>query len=285
MRYACSCISLCVVFICFAFASLAQRSSSIVFGSDTSKNNKYSKPVVIKKPKPLRTEMSFGLRLTSNGWGAFLDKGWVKKSDEKESDLFFDTKNVELEFDEVKHPKETKHTNTYLSQVTNDKPKPFIYGKINNFYTVKLGYGFRKMIAGKPEHGTVSMHWFGLGGLSIGLLKPYYIDAYVPQDNFGTLSRQSIKYDDSTKGAFLTDYLIIGHSGFSKGLNEMKIIPGLHVKTGLHCDFAASKHSVLAVEAGVNAEIYTQKIILMATQDAYPYNINVFASLQFGKRW
>ncbi len=81
--------------------------------------------------------MSFGLRLTSNGWGAFLDKGWVKNKGEKESDLFYDTRNVQLEFDEVKHAKEGKHTNTYISQVTNDKPKPFIYGKINNFYTVK----------------------------------------------------------------------------------------------------------------------------------------------------
>ena len=45
----------------------------------------------------------------------------------------------------------------------------YIFGKINNFYALKLGYGYRRMIAGKPDPGTVSIHWIYSGGFSVGL--------------------------------------------------------------------------------------------------------------------
>jgi len=239
----------------------------------------------INKPKPIRTELSVGARLNTNGWGIFADKGWVRSNDGRQSDMFYNLRIAEIEFSEVKHPKEVKHTNTFLSTYSNERPKPYIYGKINNFYSLKFGYGFRRLIAGKPEPGTVSIHWTYLGGLSLGLLKPYYIDANVPQDNGGTLIRQTIKYSEDTKEAFLTDYLGIGKAPFTKGLNEIKFIPGLHAKTGLHFDFANNRRTVIGVDAGVSADLYTQKIELMANQDAHAYVLNIYAGIQFGKRW
>jgi hypothetical protein len=264
---------------------LAQSSNSILPRRDSAVHTKPVVKPLIKKPKPIRTEMSLGAKLNTNGWGGYLNKGWVKSEDSKYSDQFYNLRYVELEFDEVKNPKEVRSTNQYLAAYSNEKPKPYIYGKINNFYTVKIGYGFRRMIAGKPEPRSVSVHWFYLGGLSIGLLKPYYIDANVPQDNGGQLIRETIKYGDDTKEAFLNDRLVIGSAGFMKGLGEIKIVPGAHLKTGLHFDFAASKKTVLAIEAGVAADFYTQKIEIMANQTAYPYNFNVFMAYQFGKRW
>ena len=76
----------------------------------------------------------------------------------------------------------------------------------------------------------------------------------------------------------------MGSSGWTKGLNETKIVPGIHAKTGLHFDFAASVKTKLAIEVGVAGELYTKKIELMATQDAYPYLLNAYVNLQFGKR-
>ena len=167
-----------------------------------------------------------------------------------------------------------------MNGLDNRDTKPFIYGKTNNFYAFKLGYGMRKMIAGKPETKTVSVHWVYLGGLSLGLQKPYYLETY-NQDN-GTI--ESIKYSEETERRFLGQY-IIGSSGFTKGLNETQIIPGFHAKTALHFDFAATKKSKIALETGINAEYYTKKIELMAYQDAKPYFIDVYVSLQFGGRW
>ncbi len=240
---------------------------------------------VVKRPKPVRTELSGGIRLNTNGWSIFAEKGWVKEKGERESDLFYSLKIAQIELSEIKHPKEIKQSNDQQQGMYPDnRIRPYIFGKVNNFYSLKLSYGFRNLIAGKPEPGTVSVHWFGTGGLALGLLKPYYVEAYVPIGG-GAARRETIKYTDSTGGSFLNERLVIGGAGFSKGLGEIKIVPGLQLRTGLHFDFAPGRKTVLAVSLGVSAEVYTQKIEIMANQNHVPYNFNLFAGFQFGKRW
>jgi hypothetical protein len=70
-----------------------------------------------------------------------------------------------------------------------------------------------------------------------------------------------------------------------KGFNEIKFVPGLHFKTGLHVDFATGRKSLMALELGVNGEYYTSKIQQMVGQDPKALFLNFYASLQFGKRW
>jgi len=227
------------------------------------------RPVVRpKKPKPITKELSAGLGLTTDGWTVVVNKGWLKTDDEKNRDKFYSTRFAQIEFSEHKHVKEIKGTN-----------------KINNFYSVKLGYGNRRMIAGKPEPGTVSIHWVYSGGLSIGLLKPYYIDAYVLQDNSTQYVLKSIKYDDKYKESFVEQQNIVGGSGWTKGLGEIKVVPGVQAKTGLHFDFAATAKTKMAIEVGVSWELYTKKIEIMANQKAYPYLVSAYVTLQFGKRY
>lgn len=243
-----------------------------------------AKPLV-KKPKAISSELSAGFRLNSDGWSLFADKGYVRSEETKLRDQFYDIRLFQVELSEHKDPKEIKRSVT--DQTVNggtQKSKPYIFGKINNFYALKLGYGMRKMIAGKPEPGAISIHWVYAGGLSLGMAKPYYLDGYVPQDNFGTLVPATFKYSDSTKESFLNEYYIQGSAGFSKGLGEIQFIPGIHAKTALHFDFAASRRSVLAVETGVNAEYYTRGIQIMANQKENPLFVNLFASIQFGRR-
>jgi hypothetical protein len=236
----------------------------------------HPKPVV-KKPKPITTELSGGLRLNTNGWSFFMERGRVKPEDERHADMFYNVILWQFELSEIKNPKEYKTTNSNVDPNITSKPTPFIFGKINNFYTLKLGIGKRKMIAGKPEPGTVSVHWVYAGGLSVGMLKPYYIKVYNEPN--------PIKYSDATHDEFLSENGIIGAGGFMQGLHEIKFVPGLQAKTALHFDFAASRKTVLAVEFGVDAEIYTQNIPLMVNQTATPYFFNIFGSFQFGKRW
>ena len=244
--------------------------------------------VIPKKPKPIRTELSGGIRLNTDGWGLFADKGWAK-SEEKDRDNFYDVKLFQVEFAEKKHPKEIKRNNNAPSD---NNAKPFIYGKVNNFYTFKLGYGARKMIAGKPERGTVAIHWVYLGGLSAGLSKPYYLDVQSVDGSGNVGPVEAVKYSDTAAPKFLglpeangTVNYIIGSTGFAQGLGETKVIPGIHFKTALHFDFAKSKTTKMAVETGINAELYAKKIELMAGQKPVPYFVNFYVSFQFGKRW
>lgn len=233
------------------------------------------KPV---KFKPIRKELSFGVRLNTDGWSVFSDLGKIKSDDEKKSDMFYRVRLWQFEIAEKKDPRETKSSNEQPGTTT-AKASPYIYGKINNFYTIKAGLGFRKMIAGKPDPGAVSIHWVGVGGVSAGLLKPYYINALYNGEV------QAIKYTPQTATAFLDPNQITGAAGFGQGLSEMKVIPGAHFKTALHFDFAANRKTVLAVEAGMNVEAYTQGIQFMANQNAKSILFNLYASFQFGKRW
>lgn len=253
--------------------------------SQAAEAQKTSVAAPVKKPKPIRSEISAGFRLNSDGWSGFIDRGIVKSKETKYSDLFHNIRLYQVELSEHKDPKEIKRAITDQSTSGgSQKSKPFVFGKINNFYTLKLGYGIRKMIAGKPEPGTVSIHLVVLGGLALGMEKPYYVDGYIPQDNFGTLVPATFKYTDSTKSSFLNEQYLQGSAGFAKGLGEIQFVPGLHFKTALHFDFAASRHTVLAVETGINLEYYTKSIQIMANQDGKAFFGNLFASFQFGRR-
>jgi hypothetical protein len=123
----------------------------------------------------------------------------------------------------------------------------------------------------------VSIHWVNAGGISIGLLKPYYLN--VLQDP------SVIEYKDPEKVNFLNQNIIEGSAGFSKGLSQISVIPGAHFKSALHFDFSTNRKNVIGIEAGVNVEYYTSAVPLMANQTAVPYFVDLFIAAQFGRRW
>ena len=228
-----------------------------------------------KGPKAIKNEASVGFRLNTNGWSAYTDIGKVKALDSKRSDMFYKTRVLQVEFTEKKDPKEEKITSDIAS--SSGGSSKYIYGKINNFYALKLGLGFTKMIAGKPDPGAVSIHWLNVVGVSLGMLKPYYLNVYGDPD--------AIKYTPSTESQFLNQQTIEGNAGFSKGLSEMKFIPGGHFKSALHFDFSTNRKNIFAAETGINVEYYSQAIALMANQTGAPYFVDLFIAIQFGRRW
>lgn len=260
-------VTICALCASQAIAQKAVRSADSLIKPEA--KVLYIKP---KGPDPLLHEMSGGFRLNTNGWSIFTDIGKFKAKNLKQVDMFHDVRIWQIEFTEKKNPKEYKSTSTDGSGTNT-----YIYGKINNFYALKLGWGYRKQIVGKPDPGTLSIHWVNTLGVSIGLLKPYYLNVY---SNPG-----AVKYNDATKKDFLDQGLIEGNAGFSKGLSEVKVVPGGHFKSALHFDFSGNKKMALGVELGVNAEYYSQELSLMANQPATAYFTDLYIGLQVGKRW
>ena len=266
-----------LIFLCCISASVLYAQSSSK-STDTSKRPMQVRqnPNKPKGPKGITHELSAGIRLNTDGWSAFMDLGKVKPLDLKRRDMFYKVRLFQLEFTEKKDPREEKINGVVASAASSGSPK-YIYGKINNFYSVKLGMGFMRMLAGKPDPGAVSIHWLNVIGVSLGMLKPYYINV---------LSDPSaVKYSEATAVDFLNKSEIEGSAGFSKGLSEMKFIPGGHFKTALHFDFSANRKNVIGAEAGVNVEYYAQPIALIAGQTGNPYFVDMYVSFQFGRRW
>ena len=62
----------------------------------------------VKKIKPIRHELSFGIRLNTDGWSFFSDLGKVKTDDEKRSDMFHNVRLWQFEIAEKKNPSGSK---------------------------------------------------------------------------------------------------------------------------------------------------------------------------------
>jgi hypothetical protein len=77
----------------------------------------------------------------------------------------------------------------------------------------------------------------------------------------------------------------VGSAGLSKGLGEMKFIPGGFFKSAMHFDFSSNRRNVIGAEAGINIEYYAADIPLMVDQKANPYFVELFLAIEFGKRW
>jgi hypothetical protein len=269
-----------LAFTVFVFTSFA-LSAQVFSSSDSTKMPQTIVNTMVKKPKPITKETSFGARIHNDGWTVFFESGSAKAKDMKRIEKFHDVRIFQVEFSERRHPKELRMIGWDIDKASDKK---YTFAKLNTFYALKFNYGNRKMIAGKPFGNSVSVHWVYAGGVALGFLKPYYVDAYVSKDGGQTFERENIKYSPEVSEYFLNPVYIVGSSGFTQGLGELKIKPGLHLKTALHFDYAKDKFLVSAAEIGGTAEFYSSKIELMANQKAVPYFFNIYASLQFGKR-
>ena len=203
-----------------------------------------------------------GIKLTSDGYGAFLEIGRAQSV--KKSLLF------QLDISEKKHPKEEKQ----FSQRNNGGP--FIYGKINFFYPVKLGVQQQFLLGNKGNKNGVSVTGNVGGGLSIGFLRPYLLGYDIGgEQTFKGLA------DDST--LFLTGDPISGPN-FGTGFNKLKVTPGVYAKSGLRFDYGKYNEMISALEVGLVGEFYSKAIPQMAFTKHEKFFFSAYVALIFGKR-
>lgn len=208
----------------------------------------------------------FGFQLRTNGYGLFYEKGKMKSQR--------NTTIYSVEFNEIKHPKEDKLPNGTGGFSFGN---PYIYGKINNFYSLQLGFGNQRILGQKGNKNGVALSVIYKGGLSVGLLRPYYIQV---NDNG---EAKTIKYSAATDSLFKYGY-IIGGGGLGKGWGEMKMKPGAFAKTALRFDFGRFNEVVSGVEVGVSAEFYSDKIPIMLYQKEKQFFYQGHIAVMFGHR-
>lgn len=214
----------------------------------------------------------FGIKLNTDGYGIFIEKSKYKTT--QLSNLWW------VELGERKHTKEEK-----ISTQSNILPgltlgNPFIYGKQNNFYYLKIGFGQQRLIGGKGNKNGIAVAAVYGGGLSIGMLKPYYLEI----NNTVTGATQKIKYDGTNEAAFLDQSKIIGGGGLFTGLGEIKYVPGAHLRGGLRFDYGRFNEVASAIEVGINAEFYGNKMPIMLRNPEKNLFYGFYAALVFGRR-
>jgi hypothetical protein len=217
-----------------------------------------------------RKHVVYGPKLATDGYGLSFEIGKYKSL--RRTTLW------QFELSEKMHNKEEKLRNSSLDIFNNTSYK---FGKANNFYQFKVGYGEQYLIGGKSnKNGTAVSAIFGTG-LSLGLVKPYYVDA-----NDNNNQRIRYKFIDTLPGGIRPQYL--GASGFTVGWNELKLKPGIYAKTALRFDVNRFNEAITAVETGVNAEYYSSKILQMTygtnTKIERAFFFNAYVAVVLGKR-
>ncbi len=217
-------------------------------------------------------QSAYGIKLNTDGYGLFFELG--------KSKTIYKTNLYWLEIGERKHPKEEKRSNLIAAGSFVYVGNPFIFGKENNFYYTKLGFGQQRLIGGKGNKNGIAVTGIYGGGLSLGLLKPYYVNIQDPLNG----KERNIKYQSADSTLFLDPSVILGGAGVGKGFNELKVVPGAYVRTALRFDYGKYNEFLSALEVGLNAEFYSSKIAQMARNTQKQFFFNAYVALVFGKR-
>jgi len=208
----------------------------------------------------------FGIRLATDGYGINFEKG----------KFVTPTRTIlyQFELNEKKSPKEHK---------VSASPDQFNYSslvpyKLNNFYIFKLAMGQQHLIGGKGNKNGVAVTALYTGGVSIGMLKPYYVD--VQNTQTGETSRKTFT-------ELQTDTLpdvVTGASGFTVGWGHLEIKPGLNAKGAMRFDYGRLNQTVTAIEVGLTGEYYFSKIpqVLLVPQKTFFFN--AYVQIMFGSR-
>ncbi len=201
----------------------------------------------------------FGIKLATDGYGLTYELGKFKSP--RKSILY------QIELSEKKHNKERKQG----ASVSQFQINSVIPGKLNNFYQLKLGVAQQRIIGGKSNKNGVAVSAIYGGGLTAGLLKPYYVDVK---------EGHRVTYDKIIDSA----YIPLGASGFTVGWSELKFRPGAFAKAAMRFDYGRLNETVTAIEAGLTTEFYAQKVPQMLYNKEKQFFFSAYVSIMFGRR-
>ena len=263
-----------VLFFCIAI-SLGLSVSAQKTKKDRKEERRQRVNALIKQEEEgviaYRKHNVFGIKLTNDGYGFFYEHGRAQSI--KKALLF------QLDFSERKDPREKKQANVYAPA------SPFIFGKINYFYPLKLGVQQQILFGNKSNKNGVAVTGNFGGGVTLGLLRPYYLEI----NDTSAAGRRAIRYESADSTTFtnadkLANELQVASAGFTKGWGEIKVRPGAYAKAALRFDYGSYNEVVSALEVGLTGEYYFSKIPQLVYSKQKNFFLNVYVALVFGRR-
>ncbi len=223
--------------------------------------------------KPLEEKLvytrqtTFNVALHTQGLGAGFKIGRIKNINV--------TRNWETEVVSLHSLKEIKTLN-----LSHYNSRPYVYGKLNNVYVIRFGYGEERRIYGKPYWGGVETRWTYEAGASLALTKPYYSYVVTYQPSGSGSYVETIEERNFEEGID-----ILGKASFVKGIGETKLSPGVHASLGLSFDFAKSRTRVQAIHIDVKAECFPLGVSIMDSERKRLFFLTFMLSYNWGSRF
>lgn len=187
----------------------------------------------------------------------------------------------------IKHPKETRIQPLPAfgdaSCLQSVQMRSYVYGKQNDFWTVRASIANSFLLFEAAEEIGVSVRLTTNIGLSLGLLKPYYLYVVrIKSDN--SCSVEAVKYDSTLHplaNPFLDTRYIYGSAGLT-GLGELRVRPGILVQASVVFNWA-KEPAVRSVEVGARIEHFVKQVPIMALIENRAMFTALFLRVTFGK--
>jgi hypothetical protein len=221
------------------------------------------------------TEKVTDIRLhTNRGYGLFYQKGKII--------TYYKTTFYQIGISELKLPKEYKQgSDPSLSR----QFRPYVYGKQNNVFAVRGGYGTKRYFSEKAKRRGVAVGMSYTLGASLAVIKPYYMALRRNTPDQPGVSRVvSEKYSEENASVFLDESKIIGASSFFKGFDELSLSPGGSTSIALHLDWGAFDEMLKAMEVGIMIDFYPRTLPILVTEENQKLFLNFYVSMQLGRR-
>ena len=225
-------------------------------------------PVNEKLMVRITKEIWLGATVHSSGFA--LNYGMSKFKTFKKKSLI----NVDLV--SINHDKEYKIFGSF-----DENAKKFIFGKFNSLYTVRFGFGNRKILYEKLRENGLQISMNYTVGPSLGLVKPVFLEVF-KYDFSGRIAGIATERYDPELHNF---YNIYGRAPWTAGLMETKFNPGMFFKFGLDFDYSSNRDIINSLEVGACLDVFTKPVILMVENNNYRFYPSVYINCSIGNKF
>ena len=207
-----------------------------------------------------------GLNINTSGYG--INSSFGRYSDATHVWLF----GGDIMF--VKHEKETKTWNP----INDPNARPYYYGKLNNFYTLRAHIGRKKIVTEKLRRSGVQISYNWMVGPTFGFTKPVYLEIiYMDEPN----QQPYLEVEKFNPDLHYIDN-IYGRASSLRGFDELKFHPGAFGKFSFTFEYSNERERLKGIEAGAAADLFGSRIPIMAIYDdesKNPKNHQLFLTL------
>ncbi len=228
-------------------------------------------PESIRKGYLYKTEWSVDAALHTNGFYFGFNTGTIQ--------TYRKTRINHFGIGILYHPLETR-----ISQPTGFSYRNYSsykFGKVNHLINLRAGRGNILTLTEKARKKGIALGLRYEGGVTLGLLKPYYLQ--VREERDGVIVAREIRYGDAPED-FLNPDHILGRGSFFKGMDKIKLVPGLFGRLAFRFDPGAYDNFIRTVETGIQVDLYASKPEIMVSEKNAQYYLNFYLNLQLGSR-
>ena len=222
------------------------------------------------------SEKALKVRFQTNGFAASWNTGKIK--------TYYKTRIRSYEIGYLKSNREISQRFDFRNPFTRESARSFVFGKQNSLYVLRAGIGNKKYYSDKAKRRGIAIGLQYDAGVSLGLLKPYYLEVLRFKDNGSEPYLSTEKYSAENHDLFTDITRIFGGASFFKGFDEITPVPGIYLRGDVLFEWDAFEEYFAGMKAGFQLDVFPQSVAIMIGTPKQIFFLNLCITLELGKR-